>query len=71
MAILRTCSCGAEFNTSASTYEWLCPECDGTNAKKRAEAERWAALTPDQKIEELKARIEVLERRSQWDGRIG
>lgn len=71
MAILETCKCGAMFSTSASSFKYLCDECDGTNAAKRAEAERWAALTPDQKCEELKVRLESLERRSQWDGRIG
>jgi hypothetical protein len=71
MAILKTCSCGATFGTSASSAKWKCDDCDGTIARKRAEEERWSSLTADQKADELRRRVEALEQRSHWDGRIG
>lgn len=72
MAIDTSCGqCGTIFTTSASSGKWLCNECDGTNAAKKAEAVRWAALTPDQKCDELLARVAGLEQASRWDGRIG
>ncbi len=72
MAIEVQCAkCQASFTTSASNYGNLCEECDGTNEAKRKESARWFRLTPSQRIEELRKRVEALEQSSQWDGRIG
>lgn len=67
-----TCiGCHKDFIGSAAYPKSYCPECDGTNALLRKEAERWAGLTPDQKCDELKKRLDEMHQRSQWDGRIG
>lgn len=71
MAILQQCRCGKVFSSSASDYSFLCDDCNGTNAQKRAEEDRWRALPLEQKIEELRDRITSLEQSSRWDGRIG
>ena len=48
MALISKCRCGATVCHSAS--EWpVCDECSGRNAAKKAEADRWAALTVEQK----------------------
>jgi hypothetical protein len=66
MAINETCSCGANFITSPSSGKYQCDECDGTNARKKAEVEHWESLTPDQKCEELLVRIKSLEQQLRW-----
>ncbi len=67
MAINKSCAtCNKEFITSAASGRYLCEDCDGTTARKKAEADRWAKLTPDEKCNELLARVEWLEQKSQW-----
>jgi len=72
MAILENCyKCNKEFSTSAGSGKCLCDNCDGTNERKLAEIMRWDALSEREKIHELLLRVEALEQRSQWDGRLG
>lgn len=72
MAIDVACvSCGRLFTTSASSHKMFCNHCDGTEDREKAEARRWAALSADQKADELLARVNGLEQASRWDGRIG
>jgi hypothetical protein len=62
MALLINCyNCGREF--CASNGDFACDNCNGVNEAKRKERERWNALTQDQKIEELLARVQSLEKR--------
>lgn len=71
MAILETCSkCGATFSSNPSECKIWCNECDGTNAAKRKEAERWKNLPLEDKVEELKRRVDSLTSHSYWDGRF-
>jgi hypothetical protein len=70
MAILQTCTCGKTFCTSVGG-SWQCDDCNGENARKKAEADRWAALPLEEKVEELKRRLDASEQRQSWDGRIG
>jgi len=63
MALLMPCwGCGKEFMTSACHGSSYCDDCNGNTAAKVKEKDRWNALTADQKIEELLARVELLER---------
>ena len=72
MAIDVSCvNCGRRFTTSASSSKMFCNQCDGTDAREKAETRRWAALSADQKADELLVRMKALERASRWDGRIG
>lgn len=71
MALLSNCMrCGIQVCHSASDVP-LCDECSGRNAAKRAEAERWKSLTVEQKLDELKARMDAVSEQSRWDGLIG
>jgi NMD protein affecting ribosome stability and mRNA decay len=61
MATTWTCpKCDQRTGGPAANYGSTCDECNGTNARKRAEAERWAALTLEQKVEELKTRLDAM-----------
>ena len=72
MAILSYClKCNSPFNHSASDGRSLCRDCDGTKERERAEAERWANLSVEAKLDELKARVDIISNQSPWDGRIG
>lgn len=72
MAIIIQCGvCGKSFGTSVAMSKYMCDDCDGTNAAKQKETDRWASLTADQKADELLARVRQLEQRQGWDGRIG
>lgn len=62
MAILIDCyNCGRTFCTFASG-SGICDDCNGVNEAKSKEKERWARLSDHEKIEELLARVESLER---------
>lgn len=72
MAIISQCGrCGMDFGHSASDARWLCRKCDGTAEREKAEADRWAALSVDEKLNELKRRLDDVADRQTWDGRIG
>ena len=72
MAILSRCmNCKKDFGHSVNDGRYLCRECDGTKEHERAEAERWAALSVDEKLNELKERLDGVSRLQSWDGRIG
>lgn len=72
MAILSTCAkCGGDFNHSASDGRYLCRKCDGTVEHEAKEAARWAALSVDEKLNELKKRLDSIAKAQSWDGRIG
>lgn len=71
MAILQTCACGKTFSTSAGSGRWQCDDCSGEAARVRAEAARWAALSLEEKVEELKGRVDGIAGRQSWDGWIG
>ena len=61
MAIDWECwQCKTRVTGSSSRYGSLCNECDGTNARKRQEVERWASLSLEQKCDELKARLDAM-----------
>jgi hypothetical protein len=65
MATLLKCTwCGKNFG--CSEFRLLCQECDGTNAKLRAEEERWAALSIEDKVNELRNMIMDLQTRINW-----
>lgn len=72
MAVMSNCPiCGDPVASRAAEYGRRCRKCDGTEERERKEAERWAALTSDQKADELLQRVVALEQRSRRDGRIG
>lgn len=72
MALLIDCpKCNRSFGVSASSSKYMCDDCDGTNAAKQREEERWAALPIEAKVEELRTRMKDAEQRLSWDGRIG
>lgn len=63
MAILINCLiCDKEFSTSACHGSSLCDDCNGVNEAKLKEKLRWASLSSEEKIEELLARVEILEK---------
>jgi hypothetical protein len=65
MAILLSCTeCGKDF--MCSRFSFLCQDCDGTNDKRRAEEERWAALSIEDKVNELRNMIINLQTRINW-----
>jgi hypothetical protein len=68
MALLSKCSmCDLLVAHRASEIP-LCDEHSGKNAAKAAEAKRWAALTTEQKLDELKAKLDSLDKRARyWD----
>ena len=56
----RNCSkCGATVFDQTDTSS-LCGECSGIIAAKEYELKRWQALTADQKLDELKAKVDRL-----------
>lgn len=74
MALLSPCvGCGKEVCHSASEMP-MCDKCSGKEAALEAEAKRWAALTADEKLDELKAKVDDLMSRSSgfdWNRPIG
>ena len=72
MALLSSChKCGELFDHSASEFRMLCRNCDGTKEREAAALVRWNALSNEEKIAELLRRVEDLENKAAWDGRIG
>ena len=72
MAINMECPrCHNSFTTSASSCRYLCSDCDGTNAAIKAEEDRWAALSVDKKLDELRQMVLGIKAAQSWDGRIG
>lgn len=71
MALLSTCTyCNKEVCHRAGEL----PVCDDRSGKTQAkldEQKRWASLTVEQRLDELKARLDSLDERSHWDGLIG
>ena len=62
MALLMNCwSCNKEFMSTAMGSSF-CDDCNGNTEARKKEKERWDGLSNDQKIEELKMRVESLER---------
>lgn len=71
MALDQGCTgCGKTFTTSGGSWKIFCDDCDGTNAIKNANEKRWQALPIEEKIEELRRRVDGLEQHSQCDGRF-
>lgn len=71
MALISSCTkCGVSVSHRASEIPY-CDECSGRNAAKRAEEARWKALSIEEKLDELKARLDALSTQSRWDGVIG
>ncbi len=61
MAVDWSChGCGKNVTGSASRYGSMCEDCDGTTAARKAEVQRWASLTLEQKVEELKQRLDSM-----------
>ncbi len=71
MALLSACVwCGQLTMHSASELP-QCDRCSGREEERAAEAARWAGLSLEQKVEELKTVVDGLRSASRWDGRIG
>jgi len=69
MAIVEACDqCGVLCSHSSSEPA-LCDECSGLNAARAAETARWESLTVEQKIEELKQRLDVMNNRVDWSNK--
>jgi hypothetical protein len=67
MAIMLNCAdCGKEFCTSVCSGSIFCDDCNGVNESKRQEQARWASLTVEEKLDELKGRIDSLDNRHDW-----
>lgn len=66
MPVLTSCAgCGkTPLEAEIDQLPAFCPDCQG----KKEERQRWLALTADQKIDSLKARIEALEAREKARG---
>jgi hypothetical protein len=62
LIILNCAKCHKEFGTSPSRGSIFCDDCNGVNEANRQEKLRWDALSDKDKIEELLARVEALER---------
>lgn len=61
MSILIQCyKCGEMYGTTPGSGKLNCDECDGTNEYKRKELERWKNLSLEEKVEELKIRVDSL-----------
>lgn len=72
MAIIENCAkCGTPFTTRASSFKFLCENCDGSKEREQTERDRWNSLTQDQKLDEIKAELRQIWKRLNWDGRIG
>ena len=66
MAVLSSCyKCGVAVSHRASEMP-ACDECSGKNQRKRDEAARWKALSVDEKLDELKARMDAIPLRELW-----
>jgi hypothetical protein len=71
MALLDKCMyCPKEVCHRASELP-ICDDCSGVNERKRAEILRWNGLSLEEKVEELRNRMEQLENRSDPYGLIG
>lgn len=72
MALLSPCCrCGKEISHSASEIP-LCDDCSGKNLAKANEKKRWDNLTIEQKLDELKNRLDQLDNIDVWsNNRIG
>ena len=68
MIILNCVECGQEFGTSACNARIFCDNCSGVTEAKNKEIQRWKNLILEERIEELKTRIEALEQKQTWDG---
>ncbi len=64
MAIILNCvHCGKDFMTSACHGSIFCDDCNGVNAAKQQELDRWQALSLEEKVDELKFKVDFLEKK--------
>ena len=64
--VLSSCyNCGTMIGHRASEAP-VCDECSGKNQQKREEEARWKALSVDEKLDELKARLDAIPLRELW-----
>ena len=58
MAILSSCSkCGSDFMHNPSDSRIYCENCDGSKELAAKEGDRWASLSINEKLNELKQMI--------------
>lgn len=71
MAILSEClGCGKEVFCRVNELPY-CDKCSGNEAARQKEQQRWNALTVEEKLDELKTRVDGLTQQNQWDQRFG
>lgn len=59
MILIKCAKCHVEFGTSACSGSIFCDNCNGVNDAKQQEELRWQSLTLEQKVEELKLRLDA------------
>lgn len=66
MAVLGNCYvCGVQVGHRACEIP-VCNKCSGKDERDRKERERWMALSVDERLDELKARLDGLPMESIW-----